>query len=362
MKNHSLTVIFLLGLATMVSAQDDAARQAREAQRAMMRSPAMQQARRNAFKQMMGSFWNGNGSSLMAVQLFQQDDFREGVGVSKEQSQKLQDSMQNIMMNMHNDPDFRPIQDEMGRLMSETGGPFSENSSEETLTKFFDLQTKMQEVLFTKMNSIVNESLAPDQLKKVKEFQISMMSEMPIVSPGMFEALDLSDSQKKQLDEIKKEMEPEFLKSLDKMIDSQMKFSEKFQDALDDKLAGVTDHEEQRKIIEAIVKKIREENPDIQREEKEMLEDGKLFTNKLKFRMFDVLTDEQMERMAQLIDNPPDYVRKAIAQIRKQMGHDDSPVSESGEWKPGPNSWKPGDPIPEEYLQQRQERRFPRKQ
>jgi len=78
----------------------------------------------------------------------------------------------------------------------------------------------------------------------------------------------------------------------------------------------------------------------------------------MKFKMFDVLTDEQLERMIDLIDNPPDYVKKVIAQMRNWQGRD-----EPGEWQPGVNSWKPGDGIPAEYLKHRQEmkKRFPKK-
>jgi len=357
---YTLTAILLVGLTTLASAQDEEAqRKAREAQRAMMRSPAMQQMQKNGMKQMMNSFWNGDGSNLMAIGLLQQDEFREGIGVSKEQHQKIGDVMSN-MMRMHEDPDFKPFQDEMNKLMTETpGGPFGENASEETRQKFFDLQMKMQMTMVEKMANSVSENLTADQLKKVKEFQISMMSEIPIVSPSMFEALDLSDAQKKQLEGIKKELEPEFEKLVDKMADTQWKFSVKLQDELEDQLDGVTDPEEQQKIMQEIVNKIRKSNPELQRESDEMTESGKAFANSLKFRMFDVLTDEQMERLAELVDNPPEYVKKVIAHIRKQMGEDDSQAG--GEWKPGPNSWKPGDAIPEEYRQQREERRFPRR-
>ena len=352
-----LTVIFLLGLTAMVSAQDDAARKVREAQRAMM-----QRTLRNTMKQTMDSFWNGNGSHLMVAQLLYEDYFREGIGILPEQKQKL---FQSMVIDTQNDPEFKPFHNEMVKLTSEMpDGPFGENVSEETRTKFFerqmDIQMKIQEATFKKMTGIVTENLTPDQMKKVKEFQISMMGEIPVVSPNMFEALDLSDAQKHQLEEIKKEMEPEFHKSLDKMIDTQMKFMEKMLDELSDKQKDVTDSNEHRKLAEEAAKNIRKSNPDIQREMDEMMESGKRFTDKLKFRMFDVLTDEQMERMAQLIDNPPDYVKKAIARIRKKMGNDDSQSNASGEWKPNANSWKPGDPIPAEYIEERKAR-FPRK-
>ena len=82
------------------------------------------------------------------------------------------------------------------------------------------------------------------------------------------------------------------------------------------------------------------------------------FSRRLKFRMFDVLTDEQMERMQRIVANPPEFLRKILEEARKEREESEK----KDQWQPGPNSWKPGDPIPEEYLQQRQERRFPRKQ
>jgi len=341
------------------------AREAQRRQREMMRSPAMQQAQRNAAKQMMNSFWNGGGADLMAMGLLHDDDYREGIGVSQEQQQKIQGAMQNMYQDMMNAPEIKPLQEEMNKLMSETpGGLFGGDASEETQKRFFELQvemqSKMQETTFERMTNVVTENLTSDQLKKVKEFQISMMGEFPIVSPNMFEALDLSDAQKQQLDGIKKELQPEFERNMERMLDVQMKFSDKLQDELE-KIHDVTDSEERQRFFENLTEKVRKANPDLHREMNEMMESGKGFANQLKFKMFDVLTDEQMERMAQLIDNPPDYVKKMIAQIRKQMGNDDSPTNASGEWKPNANSWKPGDPIPAEYLEQRQERRFPKK-
>ncbi len=91
----------------------------------------------------------------------------------------------------------------------------------------------------------------------------------------------------------------------------------------------------------------------------EISETGKEIAKKLKFKMFDVLTDEQMERMAELIDNPPDYIKKMSGRLKANTTN-----GQDGQWKPDENSWKPGDAIPEEYLEQRKERKknFPKKQ
>ena len=376
---YSFSLVLLFGLTAMVSAQElsaeqiealrvqqqESMRQAQRRQREMMRSPVFQQAQRNAAKQVMNSFWNGDGADLMAMGLLHDDETREGIGVSREQQQKIQDATHSMYQDMVNDPRIKPLQEEMNKLMLETpGGPFGGDASEETQKRFVELQMeiqlKMQETMLERMTNVVTENLTSDQLKKVKEFQISMMGEFPIVSPNMFEALDLSDAQKQQLIGIKKELQPEFERNMDRMIDVQMKFTDARQDELE-KLQDITNPEERQKLLGNLAENVRKSNPELQREMNEMMESGKGFANQLKFKMFDVLTDEQMERMAQLINNPPDYAKKMVAKIRKLMGNDDSPTNASGEWKPNANSWKPGDPIPAEYLEQRQERRFPKK-
>jgi hypothetical protein len=65
--------------------------------------------------------------------------------------------------------------------------------------------------------------------------------------------------------------------------------------------------------------------------------------------------------MLQLIDNPPEYIKKTIMQQRKEREELDNINGKPEVGQPGPNSGRPGDPIPEGYRQERQERgRFPR--
>ena len=344
-----LTAMLLLGLTTASVAQNnlDAARR---------------QVLRNSFKRSMSSHWSGEGSNLMVFDLITQDTFCEGVGITKEQVQRIQDAMGSMHTVYENDPRLKPFQDEMNKLMNEHGNPFAEDASEELRQKYNELDARrrerMTDVSTERMQNIINENLTSDQLKKFKEFQISIMSESPIISPNMFEVLGLSDAQKKQLDAIKREMEPEVDIMIDKLVDGQVKFTEIVQNAVDKKLEGVTDPEERAKIQKEVRDEIRKSDPELQKVMREIMGIGKEVADKLKIKMFDVLTDEQWNRMIGLIDNPPDYAKKLLAQIHKEMGTDNS---NPGEWQPGPNSWRPGDPIPEGYRQQRQERgRFPR--
>ena len=360
-----LAVILFVGLAMPVFAQDA------ETLRKQLRSPVIRQAMKNLMTHEMASYWNGISS--ISESFLVDDELREGFGISQEQRQNIKDATQNLGRIsiqdgrvVADDPDMQLIQDEIDKL---GGNPYAENISDETRQRIFELDLKQSDVITIKTQNVINEVLTPDQLKKIKEFQISYMSApaaMPFITPGMFEALDLSDGQKGQLAAIKKEMDSEFAKEMDKWGEIQLKFSEKIQEAIDkrlkERLEGVTDPEEQLKIREQIgreplVGDIRKANPDLQREWDAAIESGQGFSNRLKFKMFDVLTDEQMERMAQLIDNPPDYVKKTL---RRWRGLGDN---ETGEWKPGPDSWKPGDPIPAEYLQHREEQkaRFPRR-
>ena len=378
---YVLTAILLVGWTISTLAQDmyrddeyrqrmqaefQARMQARQvAMRAAQRSPAMQQMQRNSVRQVMNSFWEGDDSMHMAMGFLQHEDFREGVGVSEEQ-------WQNIMLmlapgNLMEGPEFQQYRDEMNELMQD-GGPFGENASEEMLYRFAELQsqrqTKIQEVMMEKMADAVSENLTPEQIQKIKEAQISAMDAFPIISPSMFEALDLSDAQKRQLDAIKKEMAPEFEKHVDKLVDVQMKVMEAMQER-SERLMSVTDPEERARLSEGFSpENIIRNNPALQRAVNEMMESGKVFSDRLKFRMFDVLTDAQWARLVNLIDHPPEYMKKVIAEMRKQMGADNPQATSrqpgSG-WTPGPGAWQPGDAIPEGYRIQRETRRqFPR--
>jgi Ni/Co efflux regulator RcnB len=55
-----------------------------------------------------------------------------------------------------------------------------------------------------------------------------------------------------------------------------------------------------------------------------------------------------------MIDNPSGLVKIMLDKVKAWRGKKEV-------WTPGPNSWQPGDPIPEGYRQERQmKRNFPR--
>ncbi len=268
-----LAVVLFIALSMVSTAQNDdaaqreATKKAREAQRAAMRSPATRQAMREGIKRSMRSTWNDEGSNNTVIGMLRLDYFREGLGVSKEISQKIQESFQNVGTAIQDDPNIKPLFEQMGKLHAETpGGFYSENASEETKKKYFDIQMKVQDAIMKRINNIVNENLTPEQLRKIKEYQISTMAQIPFTSPGMFEALDLSDEQRKHLNEIKKELAPEYEKNMDRMAEIQADHQERFQEELGDKLDDVTDPDERNRIMAEVSKKLQESMPDFHKE------------------------------------------------------------------------------------------------
>jgi len=328
-----LTAILLGGLITSTLAQDD-------------------EQWKNNLKKSYSASLNLN-STLGVAEWLNRDDVREGLGVSKEQYQKMDDVLHKLPIVVRNDPICKSLQEEMVKLRMESNFDI-QNASEEIRKRYFDLEKQHNE----RTQNLVDEKFTPDQMKKIKEFQISMMSEGGLPTPSMFEALDLSDEQKWQLDEIKKELEPEFDNFLDNNVEFIMKVSKKegdFNKTLEGDLGSKENQKLRSKFYQKLWVELRSESDKIRESSKE-------FMDKLKIEMFDVLTDEQWDRMIDLIDNPPDYVKKVIAQMRKWKEERDSKNnSDPAVWVPGPNSWQPGDPIPEAYRQERKTRgTFPR--
>ena len=339
-----LTTILLVGLTTMVLAQNnlDAARQ-------KMYQDIVRQSMRYDL------LYGMNALHHVTSTLSYDENFREELGVTKEQTQKIQEATRLMSyQDMQNDSEFKPLLDEMEGKFN----PYHPNATEETLKKFADLQSRISEMTTQKFVSRIYDNLTPNQIQRVKEFQISSMSETEFVFPGMFEALGLSDEQKKQFDEIPKKMDLDIEKHIDKMMEYRSKYDEKIQE----KLKNVSDPQEKEKLRMDIIRGndiAKQIWAELQPEEDAKMKSGKELADKLKVEMFDVLTDEQWDRMLGLIDNPPEYVKKVIAQTRKWR--EESKNNKPEVWKPGPNSWQPGDPIPEAYRIERNEKRnFPR--
>jgi len=358
---YALTATLLIGLTTSTFAQNE-------------RTGEMQRAR---MKAEMYSLWNDDGWHPTTVETFLfRPDVRAEIGISARQQQNIRDATRNTSYSTAEDPVIKAMHEEIAQFVREARGRIAD-APEETQKRYRELLEqlpiktveRMEATQKKNMTNAINEYLTPDQLLKIKAYQIHNMSNTSFLSPSMFEALDLSDAQRKQLGDIKKGMEPEYEKFVDRLIDARLKLSEKHQAEYAQFLDGVTDPAARANVFfdhrKEVVEKVNQAHPELQQKLDEITEFGKNFAERLKVEMFDVLTDEQWERMTDLIDNPPDYVALLTAQHRVARENNDNRPSERqpgfDAWTPGPNSWQPGDPIPEAYRQERNTRgTFPR--
>ena len=338
----SLTAMLLLGLTTVTFAQQEDERQ--------RRSDFVLQMQENDLKASYRAALYGN--SLDNIMPWLANDYiRDGLGISEEQFQTIQDiRVDQRLAIVQDDPDYKAIKEAIDEVYSDI-----HNGTEEAQQQFFDLKRKQKEIEIETLEALIKIHLTADQIKNIEEFQMSTMSDKSFVSPKMFEALDLSDEQRKQLDAIKQKMVAEFENHIDRQAVIGM-FDVKIRSEIARKLEleYPIDLEERQKHWAGLLK---EAEPKRLQATQELIASGKELADKLKVEMFDVLTDEQWNRMVQLIDNPPEFVKAHLKRMREARGESEK----AAVWAPGPNSWRPGDPIPEGYREQRQERRrFPR--
>jgi len=348
-------VCLLLGLTTSVSAQNNVL----TAEQADIMNAAIRQMDRDSRRQdRMSSLLSGNEMSLGVLGLFHQNDFREELGVSPEQWQRIGEGLRNVDEVIENNPNYQSLQNEEDALRMSFREAVMSNATPNVLEEIqknrLDLRAKMWNLQSEKRASIFEENLSPNQMRRIQEYYISTMSERSIVFPRMFEALDLSGDQRKQFDEIQKEMMPEFEKHVEKMVEYDVTLHEIINDGLMAELRTLPDDEARRRFTsDRRIRILAEMQPEMY----EILESGREVADALKIKMFDVLTDEQWARMIDLVDNPPDYVVALLKKWREERAAN----APAGGWVPGPGSWHPGDPIPGAYRIERETRsRFPR--
>lgn len=327
----------------------------------MRKLPLVQQSMKTEQKVGIRALWNGHGSTVMAVDMLQKNpELRTAWGISDEQFRQIQDVQKNVPQNIEaeamRNPEFRMIVQEMQAIQN-PDDPLMLEASIGTIMKSQDLREKIMSVGVSSMANDLSNLLSPEQKQRMDEFLLTHMSEMPVFSPSTFGSLGLTDAQKQQMERIKNELEPEFEKQLENLANAHLIMTNKVLDELE-KQGGNFDMNDPKAMetkVQAIAMKLSTEDPEIRRLQEEVQSRGNEFSTQFRTKMFDVLTDEQWARFQKLTDDPPEYIkalRKKMQEQQKKLGAADKVDI----WLPGPNSWKPGDPIPEQYRQERQER------
>jgi hypothetical protein len=316
-----------------------------------LQSTTHQELQKRGMKSIWRSIWEGgNATGSLAAELLFLPDIRTLWNISDEQFEQIMDAK-------FRSPEQHELHLELHALQN-PDDPFLDNADVETKEKVIALQDRMWLQQQDAAANAIDNTLTEEQKQMIGETMLASMGELPILSLDIFGLLDLTDTQRQQMAEIRKELEPEFEKYLEEFVNGQMAMTNKLYEELARKGINKSDEGLLEK-HDAIIKKLMMDDLEFRQIYEESQSNVKAFMTRFKIEMFDVLTDEQWDRLQNLIDNPPLHARLFIAKLREQMG-----VTEENEgevWQPGPGSWRPGDPIPEAYRQERNTRgNFPR--
>jgi len=354
-----LTVSCLLLFATLGQAQQEE-QSATPSPEEIARLQALQTSFGKSFlESLVRQHWdNHQGLNHELQQAFCDPDIRAAWGISEEQRRQIDahaaSKIEHINESMSGSITFSAVKNEETGDINFTMALTDTNVTPEEMQSIAE---KIMELTANVQLDAMNSTLTSEQWQKMNESLLANIGEMPIISPNMFVALDLTDAQKEQMEQIKKVLEPEFEKTLENWVNGELTLMEKMVEAL--KKEERTPRPSATKLRQELMVK----DPEFKRIYEENQSKGKAFSTKFKTQMFDVLTDEQWARLQKLIDNPPEHALVFRKHLKKQRGEtEESEANEKpGMWIPGPGAWQPGgtSAIPEGYRQERNSR-FPR--
>jgi len=302
--------------------------------------------------------WEGSGAYLSFPYYADRggEEFRQGFGLTEQQIHGIRESIISRT-------DFTALAYNTATMAVGEQTTLSENMKS---VAFASLEMSVPQRL-KEIDEAGAEHLTPEQRQQFRELRVMTMSVFPFAYPPMFEALGLTEEQRTLLTELKKELEPEYETMSKQFIADRIVVRDKFEDAYAEIFQEVSREEWRQKPREEREKKADEIRDRLLREDTEYRKamerihtQGRDFQNRLK-DWFDILTYEQIDKLNRLINHPPDYAQKIIESVKRENG-DPKKIAEADKWEFLNRAWQPGDPLPEGYLQQRQERprRFPR--
>ena len=309
---------------------------------------ASQRDIKNLTKSVIRASWHG-GSNLSVEASLQDPDIRSAWDVSEEQHQQM---LGMLSRPLDEDPEYQKLMEELQAIGIQNQNDL-QNADEATRRKAEDLANKLLALTMKLRSDAINNALTPEQKQKISESLLANMGET-LVSPQMFEILNLTDAQKQQMKTIQNELDPEFEKFLEKIAEGSAIFTAKmFDEMARQKGPDIRDRAAYREWQQAIQRKLMEDLAN-KRMMDEIMSQNREFSTSFKMKMFDVLTDEQWARLQNLIDNPPAHAKVHLRKLKEQQGESE----QSGGWIPGPGAWRPGtSAIPEQYRQERNGRR-----
>jgi len=343
------------------------------------------------------SVWNGQGTNLMAFSgAMVNPDVATAWGIAPGQIDQIADRVNTVAVQMENSKVAfgHNIMAELGMtdptvIPDNRALPDVETVMRMQIERLHILEDSMEQMgslMNTAIADAFDEFLTPEQLRTIQESQLANIGELPVFSPSIFEALDLTDAQREQMEQIKRELEPDFEATLDSWVDgfiaTQKRVEEEWGKGRSPSVADVSLHDSSgnmrefdgkpvapgevimtfhgengelaqyvidQKVLEEnldeiiksqeasrpsqddIRKRLFAEDPVFRRISEEMQSKSKEFAERFKIEMFDVLTDEQWARLQELIAHPPEHAlafRKALREMLN-LGEDEGSESKA---------------------------------
>ncbi len=326
------------------------------------------------------AMWEGQGGTTSVGPLMDDAGFRSELGLTEDQYAQI-DFMYSKNGSMGHwyrtkaltNPELAAVLAEHQQQVEsirDSDDPNGLNMPEEKIQEFIATSEEMTKIYYQETQKDIENLLSPEQMQTVRESELALISEIPILNPSMFQSLDLTAEQKEQMEAIKKELEPEFEKIVEELVHAEDEFQQLKFDLFEQ--AGMifdangqlcdengkplrNDPVTMRKKMQAVELELAKHGK-IQTKMKGINDKASQFMNGFKLKMLDNLSDEQLEKMRHIIENPTEYVKR----IRNEKHRQRVAKEKENEWQPGIDSWHPGDPLPEEYLKKRKEKKaFP---
>jgi len=305
-----------------------------------------------------GQVWEGTGAYFWFPYYSDRggEEFRQGLGLTDKQIHDIREAITSRV-------DFTALAYNTATMAVGEQTILSEEIKSEAIAS---LEMSVPQIL-NELDEAAAEHLTPEQSQKFRELTVMAMSVFPFAYPPMFEALGLTEEQRMLLTELKKELEPEYEAMSKQFIADRITVRDKFDDAYAEIFQKISreewrqkPQEEREQKADEIRDRLLQEDTEYRRALERIHTQGRDFQNRLK-DWFDILTIEQIDTLNRLLNNPPDYAKKIMESMKRENG-DPQKIAEADKWDFLNRAWRPGDPLPEGYLQQRQDRprRFPR--
>jgi hypothetical protein len=343
-------------------------------------SPTTAQQLKEMYENNLRSFWDVGSKgmrtdvSLGDEALLRDPEFRAALSISDEYYQEILSSIHRGRITEN--PEYRKTEQEFHDLFTEVwgvepwrnsmmsnqefeerkraAGPEVMKRLQETGAKLEAMKREFADGASQRRPVAANEDpLSPELRQKILEAQLAAMGETTWISPLLFEVLNLTDTQREEMERIKKELEPELERHIETYANNMVLMKDResaafqafiqreainagerlnaeiYQRQVDITGDRVNTAIRKRQLVQiAPGVKIEQELAELLRqvwaepECRKLLDEsytsGKAFAALFKSRMLEILDGEQRKRLQELTDNPPPHARVLIQRLRRE--------------------------------------------